>query len=154
MEWIKWLFAAVVIIACLLAAWRFGVLRSKGAPIVIRRMPARGVHGWRHGTIRYTDDKLMYYKLRSLSPLADYEFARTGMMLAGKRPLTPEELEFMEPGLSVCSVKSGGEEFEFALDFRGETALTSWVESAPSLRQMRSNPKEALRHITRRRSGA
>lgn len=58
MEIVTWVLIVFGVLAVLLAVWRFLTLRSRGTTILLRRLPASGVHGWRHGTIRYNGDDL------------------------------------------------------------------------------------------------
>ena len=52
MEYVWFALILAVIVITLLATWRFITLRSKGTPVLLRKMPAPGDHGWRLGAIR------------------------------------------------------------------------------------------------------
>ncbi|MEZ2122218.1 MULTISPECIES: DUF2550 domain-containing protein [unclassified Corynebacterium] len=125
-------------VVAVLAGWRFLRVRATGSGVLLRKMPANGIHGWRHGALRYTGNALEYYKLRSVSPRSDILFPRSGVEVSGRRELTEAELSFMPEGVRVIELSVAGRNYELALDGRGETALTSWIESAPSVRQERS----------------
>ncbi|MBV7292963.1 DUF2550 domain-containing protein [Corynebacterium sp. TAE3-ERU16] len=120
-----------------LAGWRFLRVRATGCGILLRRLPAVGVHGWRHGALRYSGDGLEFYKLRSVSPSADLRFPRTGAEVTERREPTVAEMTFMPAGVRIIELSVLDDRYELALDGHGETALTSWIESAPSARQER-----------------
>jgi hypothetical protein len=152
-EIVTWVLIVFAVLAVLLAVWRFLTLRSRGTTILLRRLPASGVHGWRHGTIRYNGDDLEYFKLRSLSPMADQVFSRQRLDFHDPRQLTPEETAFMAEGLSVATLCDGGTHYEVALDPHSLTALTSWIESAPHERQERIDHHRLRSRITRGPNG-
>ena len=120
-----------------LAGWRFLRVRATGAGILLRKLPASGVHGWRHGALRYSGSGLEFYKLRSVSPAADIRFPRTGAEVTGRRDPAAGERAFMPASVRIVELTVDGGRYELALDGHGETALTSWIESAPSARQER-----------------
>lgn len=151
MDIVIWILVVIAVLAVLLAAWRFFTLRSRGTSVILRRLPAAGPHGWRHGTIRYNGDDLEYFKLRSLSPSADLVFHRKTVEFHGMRGMTPEEAEFMAPGLQIFEIAVGDVHYELALDAHGSMALTAWVESAPDVRQERVDHHALREKITRRR---
>ena len=71
-------FVAVVAL-CASGLWRFANVRNSGARAMMRRLPAHGVHGWRHGVLRYDGERLLFYKLRSLSFSHDVALDRRGI---------------------------------------------------------------------------
>lgn len=141
MDILMWLIVLVVLVMCSLGMWRFIMLRSQGCCVVLRRMPAEGVHGWRHGIINYRSDHLSYYKLRSLSPVADLVVNRNEVSVTGRRPMAEAEASFLPEGVNIVSIKVGEQEYEMAAQPGAEMALTAWVEAAPSARQERHGPK-------------
>ncbi|MDO5513140.1 DUF2550 domain-containing protein [Corynebacterium sp.] len=153
MEFVFWALLSLIVLAVLLATWRFFTLRSRGQTILLRRLPASGIHGWRHGTIRYHGDDLEYFKLRSISPVADQVFHRQQMTVDGTRPLTPEEQRFMDGDLSVATLSDRGTHFEVALHAHALMALTAWVESAPDIRHERVDHAALRNRITRGKNG-
>lgn len=153
MEILTWVLIVLAAFAVLLAVWRFLRLRSRGTTILLRRLPASGVHGWRHGTIRYNGDDLEYFKLRSLSPMADQVFTRQRLEFHEPRQITPEESDFMTEGLSIATLCSEGTHYEVALDPHSLMALTAWIESAPHARQERINHHRLRSRITRGQNG-
>lgn len=153
MEILAWVLIGLAVFAVLLAVWRFFRLRSRGTTILLRRLPASGVHGWRHGTIRYNGDDLEYFKLRSLSPMADQVFSRQRLEFHEPRQMAPEEADFMSEGLSIATLCSQGNHYEVALDLHSLMALTAWIESAPHERQERINHHRLRSRITRGQNG-
>lgn len=139
-----------VLLACLvaivvLAAGRFFSLRSRGTAVVLRRLPAKGLHGWRHGVLRYSGEYVEFYKLRSVSPSHDLRFNRLTIEITGSRPLTDDEAVFISEGAEALHVTVGGEEFELAMDIHASMAFNAWVEASPSARQQRMDHRQ-LRH--------
>ena len=151
-EFIWYGLAIVALTVMMLAVWRFYMLRSSGSLVILRSMPAHGAHGWRHGLIRYNGSCVEYYKLRSLSPVATIAISRQHTQLVNSRQPTTNEGEFMEPGTKIVNIVVGDTEYEIAMDARSEMAFTAWLESAPSLRLERVDPREAIRHLTQKRN--
>ena len=56
------LFVLVLIVVgvVLLAAVRFFTLRSRGTSVLLRRLPAKDSHTWRHGLVRYNGEYMGY----------------------------------------------------------------------------------------------
>jgi len=152
-EIVAWVLIAIAVLAVLLAIWRFLTLRSRGQTILLRRLPANGAHGWRHGTIRYNGDDLEYFKLRSISPMADQVFNRQHLDFHEPRALTEEEKAFMSDNFSVATLCDDGTHYEVALDPHGLMALTAWVESAPDIRHERIDHVALRNRITRGKNG-
>ncbi|MCK2200640.1 DUF2550 domain-containing protein [Corynebacterium callunae] len=138
MEFITLALVIVAVLAVVLAAWRFFTLRSRGTTVILRHLPQNGLHGWRHGTLRYNANDLEYFKLRSLSPMADLILNRLSVTLLDRREPTAEEAVFMFEGSRVIHIKSKNEELELALDSYGEMAFTAWLEAAPDARSEHS----------------
>lgn len=153
MDLINWVILVLIVLAIALAVWRFLTLRPRGASVVMRRLPASGTHGWRHGTVRYDNGNLEYYKLRSLSPRADLVISRGDLVFHRTRPMSDREASFMASGLIVAVISDAVTEYELAMDQRGLMALTAWVESAPDARQERVDIKRLRERITRGRNG-
>ncbi|MDO5076596.1 DUF2550 domain-containing protein [Corynebacterium sp.] len=152
MEYFWYGLVIVAATVVMLAVWRFYMLRSSGSLVILRSMPAQGAHGWRHGLIRYNGAYVEYYKLRSLSPVANIAIDRQHTNLIHSRQPTSHESEFMEPGTKIVDILVGDTEFEIAMDSRSEMAFTAWLESAPSARLERADPREAIRHLTQKRN--
>ncbi|MBV7281504.1 DUF2550 domain-containing protein [Corynebacterium sp. TAE3-ERU30] len=130
-------------VAALLVLWRFFTLRSQGTPVIMRRLPAEGVHGWRHGMLRYRGMVLYYYKVRSLLPSPNMVFSRSDTQVVSRRRITAGEASFMEPYLSILELDIAGQHYEVALDAHSEMALTAWIEAAPSRQRVRTNLRAA-----------
>lgn len=133
--------AAVVVVALgASAAWRFSRVRGSGARAMVRRLPADGIHGWRHGVLRYDGERLLFYKLRSLSFTHDMVVDRRVLECTGFRDVTGEEREFIPDDIAhVLEVKAPDGGLEFAADRRTEMGLVSWIESAPDARAERTD---------------
>lgn len=144
---VGWILTGLVIVACLLAAWRFVALRHTGTKAVMRRLPARENRGWRHGVLRYRGERLDFFKLRSVSPKPDLTFERSGFLLKDRRDLTSLEQRFMVPERKVLVVKTSLGEFEWVLDSHAEMALLAWVESAPTQPMQRMDVKTAQKYF-------
>lgn len=136
----KFVVVALLIVCALAGAaavWRFMRVRNAGARGLFRQLPASGLHGWRHGVLRYKGEELEFFKLRSLSFSRDLALARRDISITGLRELTEQEADFM-PGVSVVlQLDCPAGAYEFAADRRTEMALVSWVEAAPDRRQER-----------------
>lgn len=104
MEYLTWGLVIVAVSAVLLAAWRFFTLRSRGTTVILRELPQSGVHGWRHGSFRYNGNDLEYFKLRSLSPMADLILNRLSVTLLDRRDPAADEAVFMSQGLKFCTL--------------------------------------------------
>lgn len=145
MEYMFYTFMVVGLVIFVLATWRFVMVRSKGTPVILRKLPAQGAHGWRHGSIRYLGSKIEYFRLRSLSPLADVILDRQRIHISARRSPSEREGYFMPPGVNIMRLVMGKSEYEMAIDRRGETAFLSWLESAPSQRLVRVDTRTAMR---------
>ncbi|MDO4685603.1 MAG: DUF2550 domain-containing protein [Corynebacterium sp.] len=152
MEYFWYGLILIVVMVVILAVWRFYMLRSSGSLVILRHVPAQGAHGWRHGLIRYNGSIAEYYKLRSLSPVANIIIDRQHAQLLGSRSPVPNESDFMQPNTKIAHLLVGDMEYEIAMDLRSEMALTAWLESAPSQRLKRVDAREAIRHLTQKRN--
>lgn len=147
--------AALVLAAA--AAWRFSMVRNSGAPAMMRELPAEGIHGWRHGVMRYDGERLLFFKLRSLTFSHDVELDRCGVEFEGFRDVTEGEREFMPEIGHVLHFSGPTGDFEFAADRHTEMGLVSWIEAAPDVRKeridVRSLAQRARREDIQRNSG-
>ncbi|WP_018023671.1 DUF2550 domain-containing protein [Corynebacterium ulceribovis] len=127
----------VVISLLVMAAiglWRFGVLRSNGMAVLIRKAGGSS-SDWRHAVVIFREDHLKVYRLRSLRPGADLCISRPDSELSKPRALSTSERSFMDPDTQVVTlITNEGEEYEIAVDTPAYTAFVAWVESAPSSR--------------------
>ena len=139
MKLLGFLFGAMLVVLIAGALWRFLTVRNNGTPALLRKLPANGTHGWRHGIAVYAGETMRFFKLRSLSFSADMELDRSTLSITGNRQATETERHFM-PGVQVVVLFSTqGTQYEFATDRHGAMALVSWVESAPDSRQVRTD---------------
>lgn len=139
MKLLGFLFGAVLVVLLAGALWRFFTVRNNGTPALLRKLPATGTHGWRHGIAAYKGETVRFYKLRSLSFSADMELNRSMLTITGNRQATETERHFM-PGVQVVVLFSTGrKDYEFATNRHAAMALISWVESAPDSRQVRTD---------------
>ena len=129
----------VIIAVCgvMMAGGRFLLLRSRGIPVVIRSLPNPDGRHWRHGVLVSGSRTALVYKLRSLRPESDIVLSRQGTEITERRKITERESQFLETELHVLGLRSEGQTWEVALDDAGDTALVSWLESAPSERMVR-----------------
>ncbi|HIW90574.1 MAG TPA: DUF2550 domain-containing protein [Candidatus Corynebacterium avicola] len=142
---------AVIIAVCgvMMAGGRFLLLRSRGIPVVIRSLPNPDGRHWRHGVLVYGAQRARVYKLRSLRPEPDLQLSRQRTEITDRRSITEWESQFLESELHVLGLTSEDQDLEVALDDAGDTALVSWLESAPSERMVRPatriDPRNGLR---------
>ncbi|TSD96695.1 DUF2550 family protein [Gordonia rubripertincta] len=146
---------AVAVIVCVLLAVRLAQLRRVGTPILLRTIPAEVDHGWRHGTVHYSDNSLRYYRLASLRPGPNVTFARQGIEIAGRRRPEGTETEILD-GMVILQVQTTGKTptigkgsdaagqdikgkdgYELAMGPGAVTAFQSWLESRQSARSQR-----------------
>lgn len=139
MEVLGYIALIVAVVVLIAVVWRFTMFRNSGVQGLIRRLPADGVHGWRHGVLRYVGEYARFYKLRSLSFHHDLSLDRRAVTFNGMREVTEEEREIMPTVESVLQLSGPEGDFEFAADRRVEMALISWVESAPDSRAQRGD---------------
>ncbi|MDY3127727.1 MAG: DUF2550 domain-containing protein [Corynebacterium sp.] len=132
-----WVIGLLVALCCILAVGRFVTLRSRGATVLVRRLPARGFHGWRHGVVVYKGDYVEFFKLRSLSPMADLIISRLDIELAGTRRVTDDEATFISDDRTAQKIVVGDGEYEIAFTSHGLMAFGAWVEASPSRRMNR-----------------
>ncbi len=144
-----WVLVALVLVATVLAAVRFFKLRSTGAQVLVRALPAKDSHSWRHGIVRYTADCLEFFKLRSVSPVADLRLNRLDIDVLSTRKLDDDEASFMPEATEAIHIKAGEREYELAVDLRSAMALNAWVESAPSRRKENINIKALQSRVER-----
>lgn len=135
-----------------IAIWRFTMFRNAGARGLIRMLPAEGMHGWRHGVIKYTGEELQFFKLRSLSSNYDVAMDRRDLSFNGVRELSADEREIMPGVTTVLQLSSPQGDFEFAAERHVEMALISWVESAPDRRQQRVDIRSLSQRVQRGRA--
>ncbi|MFF2088499.1 DUF2550 domain-containing protein [Nocardia sp. NPDC058176] len=120
------------------STYRLLMLRRGGTAALLRVLPARGGHGWRHGLIRYEEDRLVFFKLTSLKLGPDSTVHRQGLEIVERRAPQGDEFDIMSEGIVVVAVTDPHAGFELALDRGSMAAFLSWVESRPSDRARRT----------------
>ncbi|MFI5720759.1 DUF2550 domain-containing protein [Nocardia sp. NPDC051750] len=128
---------AVLAVLALISTYRLVMLRRGGTAAILRILPARGGERWRHGVIRYDEDRLVFFKLTSLKLGADSVIRRRGIEIGDRRGPQGDEYDIMTDAISVIGVSDRDGAYELALDRAALTAFLSWVESRPSERARR-----------------
>ncbi|BCK58182.1 hypothetical protein NWFMUON74_59540 [Nocardia wallacei] len=118
----------------LVSIYRFVMLRRGGTAAILRVLPAKGGQGWRHGLIRYDEDRLVFFKLTSVKLGADATIRRLGIEVTDRRGPVGDEYDIMTDDIIVIAVSDGDGSYELALDRGALAAFLSWVESRPSER--------------------
>lgn len=124
----------VLLLACVASAslYRFAMLRRGGTPAILRVLPAKGGQGWRHGLIRYGEDRLVFFKLTSLKLGPDSAIRRRGIEVTARRGPVGDEYDIMNDEIVVVGIRAADGGYEMALDRGALAAFQSWVESRPS----------------------
>lgn len=112
--------------------YRFAMLRRGGTPAILRVLPATGGQGWRHGLLRYGEDRLVFFKLTSLKLGPDATIRRRGIDVTARRGPVGDEYDIMTDDIVVVGVHDTNGGYEMALDRGALAAFQSWVESRPS----------------------
>lgn len=139
----------IILAVIILAAVRFFTLRSRGTTVLLRVLPAKDSHSWRHGLVRYSGEYMEYFKLRSVLPRANMRFNRLDITLNGIRSLDDDEASFMPASDQVMGISVHGKDYEIASDAHGIMALNAWVEAAPSKRKEKLNYHQMRQRATR-----
>lgn len=139
----------IILAVIILAAVRFFTLRSRGTTVLLRVLPAKDSHSWRHGLVRYNGEYMEYFKLRSVLPRANMRFNRLDITLNGIRSLDDDEASFMPASDQVMGISVHGKDYEIASDAQGIMALNAWVEAAPSKRKEKLNYHQMRQRATR-----
>lgn len=139
----------IILAVIILAAVRFFTLRSRGTTVLLRVLPAKDSHSWRHGLVRYNGEHMEYFKLRSVLPRANMRFNRLDITLNGIRSLDDDEASFMPASDQVMGISVHGKDYEIASDAHGIMALNAWVEAAPSKRKEKLNYHQMRQRATR-----
>ncbi|MHB2251217.1 DUF2550 domain-containing protein [Corynebacterium aurimucosum] len=141
--------ALLLLVVFILAAVRFFTVRSRGTSILLRRLPSKDSHTWRHGLVRYDGEYMEYFKLRSVLPRANKRFNRLDIELGSTRPMDDDEASFMPSGYQIIRISIDGRDYEIASNAHGIMALNAWVESAPSKRQEKMDYHQMRQRATR-----
>lgn len=149
MDFFGWVLAALALMCVGLALLRLFTVRSQGTTVLIRTLPAQGENGWRHGILKYSGDTLKFFKLRSILPKSDLDFDRRLTHVESHRPPQDNELSFMPEVSRVLHIVSDGSEYEISAERRGAMGLVSWIESAPDVRQEKTDHRALTQRIGR-----
>ncbi|GAB2638685.1 DUF2550 domain-containing protein [Gordonia jinhuaensis] len=126
----------VVVVGLILGGMRVNGLRGSGTQVILREMPASGDHGWRHGIMRYEDDGVEFFRLRSCKPGPNRTLRRGEITIDGVRSAAGPERDLID-GYDILEVTDDRGEVEIAMNTDAMTAFRSWVESRPSQRAQR-----------------
>jgi hypothetical protein len=130
---------AVVTVAVFYLVYRITQLRGSGTSALLRVLPAEDGRAWRHGVVRYDDNAMEYFRLRSMRGGPARSVLRQSVVTRGRRTPTPAEGDVLGDGMVVLELADRGGAFELALDAGAVTAFQSWLESRPSQRAERSH---------------
>lgn len=128
----------LVTVAMLYTLYRINQLRGSGTSALLRELPADDGRAWRHGVVRYDDNAMEYFRLRSLRAGPDKLVLRQAVVSKGRRGPTPSESDVMDDNMVVLELADSDGSFELALDGGAVTAFQSWLESRPSQRAERT----------------
>lgn len=139
-----WILSAVVLVgliaACLLI-YRLRLVRLAGTPVLLRPLPADADEGWRHGSIHYTDDAILYYRLSSFKLGPSVNLSRRRIEVSGRRGPVGTESEIMDRDIVVVEITVGrrGQDpaYEMAMAPEAMTACQSWLEARAPRRARR-----------------
>ncbi|KXP04114.1 DUF2550 domain-containing protein [Tsukamurella pseudospumae] len=127
----------VLVLVGAVVVLRLYSLRVAGVPIILRYLPAQDEHGWRHGTLRYDDHELRYYRLSSVRLGPSWTLPRSETEIVGRRAPHGTELDVIDPDMVIVHAVTPDGETELAFARDGLTAFQSWLESRPSPRRQR-----------------
>lgn len=130
---------AVITLAVFYLVYRINQLRGSGTSALLRVLPADDGRAWRHGVVRYDDNAMEYFRLRSMRGGPARLVLRQSVVTRGRRAPTPAEGDVLGDGMVILELADRGGAFELALDAGAVTAFQSWLESRPSQRAERSN---------------
>jgi hypothetical protein len=128
----------LVTLAVFYTAYRINQLRGSGTSALLRELPADDGRAWRHGVVRYDDNAMEYFRLRSLRPGPNRLVLRQVVVTRGRRSPTPSEADVMDNSTVILELSDREGAFELALDCGAVTAFQSWLESRPSQRAERT----------------
>lgn len=131
----------VGLIAAGLLVYRLRLVRLAGTPVLLRPLPADTDEGWRHGSIHYTDDAVLYYRLSSLRLGPSVSLSRRRIEVSGRRTRVGTESEIMDADTVVATITVGrrGQDpaYELAMAPAAMTAFQSWLEARAPRRARR-----------------
>ena len=143
MTWWMWIilfFAISGMVTTLTLLYRLREVRNAGTPVLFRELPAGADEGWRHGTVHYTDNSLLYYRLSSILPGPTAQLSRSAMVITERRQPAGTESEIMDDDATIVQLDVSGAEYELAMEPVVATAFLSWYEAASPSRSRRGRP--------------
>lgn len=144
LEWIGLgLLVAIVASIVWLTARRMLLVRGGAIDICWRdrteHAPAHG-SGWSFGQAKYAGDELLLYRSFSLMLGAARRLDRSTILLGQRRAPLGVESDLLPPDSVVIECSSGSSSVaQLAIGEVALTGLSSWVESAPTVRE-RADP--------------
>ncbi|MCF8608337.1 DUF2550 domain-containing protein [Gordonia sp. HY442] len=139
-----WCLSAVVLVGLIAAGllvYRLRLVRLAGTPVLMRPLPADADEGWRHGSIHYTDDAILYFRLSSFKLGPSVSLSRRRIEVSGRRRPLGTESEIMDSDMVVAEITIGrrGQEpaYELAMPSAAMTAFQSWLEARAPRRARR-----------------
>ena len=141
---IAWLVLVVVVVVLAVAVgvlYRLLEVRRAGTPVLLRPIPAPEDRGWRHGSVHYGENSLVYYRLVTFWWGPTVRLIRSSISVVGQRQPRGTEREILD-GLVIVELApgadDGGRGNELGLTRDALTAFQSWLESAPPERARRA----------------
>jgi hypothetical protein len=128
----------VITLGVFYTVYRINQLRGSGTSALLRELPADDGRAWRHGVVRYDDNAMEYFRLRSLRPGPNRLVLRQVVATQGRRSPTPSEADVMDSSMVILELADRDGSFELAMDCGAVTAFQSWLESRPSQRAERT----------------
>ena len=137
--------ALVVVLLLLAIGWRYFVVRTKGIPVSLRPAEeATDGHHWRHGVMVFSMRFARCYSVPSLRPYANKRFSRHDIEILGRRDATEAEFAKLGP-VRIMNIAVDDKNYQLGVSTAADTALVSWLESAPDIRMERLSAPASVR---------
>jgi len=129
-----WIIIGVLIALTVVFGWGFSRLRRLSTQVGLFDCAYRAGSAslntgdrWTQGLCEYQSDRLLWWRILSLSFTANKIWMREEFELTGRVPLDQADL----PGLYLVQCRYQGVPFELMMSAEAYHGLASWVESAP-----------------------
>lgn len=129
-----WAIIVVVVSLLVVGIWGLSRLRRLSTAVGMFDCAFRSAkpgtaatESWAHGLCEYQSDRLLWWRLYSLSVTASKTWMREGFELTGRVPLDQADM----PGLYLVQCRYQDVPFELMMSAEAYHGLASWVESAP-----------------------
>ncbi|MFD2839765.1 DUF2550 domain-containing protein [Populibacterium corticicola] len=129
-----WVIIAVLVVLAVISTWGFLRLRrlttSVGMFDCALRTPksdGKPTDNWVQGLCEYQSDRLLWWRVYSLSVNANHIWMRDQFEVTGRVPLDQANL----PDVYLVQCRHEGVPFELMMSAEAYHGLSSWVESAP-----------------------